>query len=555
MLPERSTRAPLVVVTTVVLTVGILVMLWPVLTNPIAADDRYWYLNAAGLTDGSYLGVVTQHVTNVPQAADSGRISVAAFIMRSLSMLLVTDLAVWSSTSIVAGQAILKVVLFLLILLTALAFLRVLRYRRSDGSLGRLSWRTVGAVVLMMAALTAAGAQAHHQARNGWTAYAVLTWGAVIVILGSVALIVWLTRLAARRGGWCTVVGVVLAVLLGLFLNISYELYYVAVPLVLVAVLQQPLTGRGGATGDVGVGDEDRLEGEDQTAARARRAKLWVGGAFAVSFLVTFGALQVWIADHCSRNRCYEPAQLELSSRTLTTATRNLLSSIPGTSRTELLSDLTDQGMAHQMPGWMTLTSGLIAVGTAGALLLLVREFGHAAVDLPQRRGETRLLLLAGLVPAAAALGTALIMALSGASHDLVPTIGTPYRSTMVTWTMLAFTAAMVVAALSLRRASLLPTVAAGLIVALLAATSVAANYPALRASHVAEGHVAVAAVHREVVLGDPSARGNERRCDTLREVRETVTRSVRDRLPAAAESFYQHYHGGPYCSEEPSSG
>lgn len=188
--------------------------------------------------------------------------------------------------------------------------------------------------------------------------------------------------------------------------------------------------------------------------------------------------------------------------------------------------------------------------------MLVVRGLGHSGIRSAQQPEEARLLLLAALVPAACAVGTSLIMALSGASHDLVPSVGTPYRNTMVTWTMLALTAGLVLAAMSLRRAgSLLPLVVAGLAVFVLSSTTVAANYPLLRASRVDESHIAVAAVHREIVMGDPSSRGDERRCATLDEVGSTISSVfVRERLTAGAKASYQHYHGGPYCTDRPPS-
>lgn len=534
---RRRTPPALVATAGTVLAVGLLVMLWPVLTNPIVGDDFYWYLDAAGRSDGSYVGVVTRHLDDLERASrGAGRVVVLAFILRGLSMLMISDLAVWSGTPFVVGQAVLKGVLLALIMAAVVGFLRGLRHRRTDGSLARLSGRTVGVVVLVSLTLMAAGAQAHGQFRNGWTSYAVLTWGAALVIVGAVALLVWLTRLSARHGRGATVAGVVVAVLVAIFLNTSYELYYVAVPLILAALAQQPLLDR--AT--------------DPDGRTSRRARLWVGGAFLVAFATVFVGIRAWVAALCAQRRCYEGSELDLGPQTLVTAGRNLLTAVPGGARNELAADLREVGLADQMPGWASPTSVLVAVVSGLALVVLVRALARPGSDPQQRQDEARLLVLAALVPLAAALGTALIMALSSQSHDIVVSVGSPYRSTMVTWTMLALTAGMVLTALQLTRPRIpAPTLTAAALVVLLASHTVAANYPALRAARVAPDNQAVSAVHREVVLGDPSPEADERRCRTLDDVRSTVRSTFsQERVPAGAEAAFRHYHGGVYCSE-----
>lgn len=539
MRPDRRPAPLLVLLAALVLGAGLLVMFWPVLTNPIVADDRYWYPDAAGLTDGSYVGVVTYHLADLDRTATNfGRITVLAFIARSLTMLLVMDLAVWSGTPLVVGQALLKIVLLALIVATVVGFLRVLRHRGPDGSLLRLSWRTVATVALLATVLTGAGAQAHGQFRNGWTSYAVLTWGAVLVMIGTVGLMLWLTRLVARRGNTAKVLAVTTAVLVGLFLNVSYELYYVAVPLVLVALLQQPVLGT-----DV-----------DPRGRQSREAKLWVGGAFLASFTVVFLGIRALIASLCADRSCYEGSQLDLGPRTLVTATRNLLTAVPGGARTEVRADLQEQGLADQFPGWVTPGSVLLAVLIAVALVVLVRVTGSWDDEPQQRRAEARLLLLAAVLPGAAAVGTALTMGLSSLSHEIVVSVGSPYRSTMVTWTMIALTLAMVATALQTARPRRpAPMLVAAALVVVLCSHTLALNYPALRASHVDPDNQVVAAVHREIVLGDPSQQADERRCRTVQELRSTiVSQFSRDRILAAAESAFRHYHGGPYCSETP---
>lgn len=536
--PVRRRPSTLVlVIAAVAVGLGVLIMLYPVLLSPVNADDRYWYVEVLGRTQGSYANATAWTFEDLQADAENGgRVTVLAFLVRRLSMIGLVDAAVLTSTPIVAMQGVLKLGLVVATVLACWSFLRVLRYRAS-GQLHRLRSGTIAVATLSTAVLISTGAQAHSQVRNGWTSYAILTYSAAVVMVAAVALIVWLTRRAATAGPSALVVGVIIAALLGLVLNTSYELYYVTVPLVLAAVIQQPMSA-------------------EPNDPRARRAKLAIGGSFTVSFLVFFALTQAWVSRLCRNSSCYEGAQMDLSTKTLVTATRNLLTAVPGGGRSELLDDLERVGMESQLPSFFTPGSLLVSLLVGLGLAILLRRIRARETDttVEVRAHEVRLLLLAALIPAAAAVGTALIMALSGASHELITAVGLPYRNTMVTWSMLALTGSMLLTAGALLHPrSVVWVVALITAVTLLGGHTLAHNYPALRAHRAQPGLDAVADVHWEVVLGDLSEKGDARRCQTLRRLgQDMVEVRPRERLAEGAQRSFQHYHQRPYCSDPP---
>lgn len=531
-----SRRRLLVGLAWLVLLGGALILLYPVLASPVSADDRYWYLEVPGRTGGSFAEAAAWTFGDMEELArNHGRITTLAFLARRFSSIIVMDLAVATSTPVVGVQAGMKLVLLTAVVLSCLAYVRVLRYRDSDGDLRRLSGRVVTVVTATTIALLSVGAQAHSQFRNGWTSYALLTYGAAIIMVGTVALMVWLTRLAARHGRAALVVAVLVAVVLAVVLNTSYELYYVAVPLILLAVLQQPM-----------------LHGRRQ--AGERRAKIWVGGAFAGTFLTCFVAIRAWVARLCAQRTCYEGAQPDLGTQTIITAVRNLLTAVPGGARSELAVDLRSVSMENQFPGFATPLSVLISMLVALSLFTILWiagiDQGGAKTSIP-RRAEARLLLLAATVPLAAALGTALVMALSVQAQDIVLAVGHPYRNTMVTWTMLALAAAFLTAAGSLlRRRACVVLCSISLVVLVLGSHTMAGNYPALRAYRAQPQMQATDAVQWQVVLGDRSEHGDERRCATVDQVNGNLgaVRS-RERVLEGADDSFRLYHGLPYCS------
>lgn len=525
-----------------VLGVGLLVLLLPVLLAPVTADDRVWYPEVVARTGGSPLEAVRWSFEEMPErSARDGRVVVLALLARRLLMIPVYDAAVATALPVHVVQGGLKLGLLAAGVLSCWAFLRVVRTRDRTGRLVRLPRSTAAVVTVLLTVLLASGTQLQVPHRNGWVSYAILTYGAVVVIMGSVALMVWLTRRAASGGPTWMLVGVGAAVLLAMVLNTSYELYYVAVPLVVVAVLQQPLTG-------------------PSEARRARAARWTVASTFTVGFVVIFGGIRLWIRQVCVDGGCYRGSTPELGGRTLLTGVRNLAGAVPVFGRTELRDDLTAVGIRDQMPGLVTPLSLVVALVVAAATTVVVSSTasaGRRGDDEAVARDARRLLLLAAGVPLAAAVGTALVMGLSSLSADIVVSLGVPYRSTMVTWTMLSLTAAMTLTSVCLvapaARLRRLGLGAAALVVTLLAAFTLTQNLPALRAARLQPTHQAATSLQWEIVLGDLSPSGEARRCAALDDLRASLRPTTwHERAAVAADGAFRHYHGQSYCSETP---
>lgn len=519
---------------------GVVTLLYPVLAMSVGADDRYWYLTVPGHTGGSYLDAIAWTFGDVPSDAHSGRIATLAFLFRRFVAITVTGVAVATATPIVAVQAFMKLILLVVAVLTCVSFLRSLRRRAIDSPPVALSRKSILLVTLTTTALVAVGAQAHMPFRNGWTSYAPLTYTAVIVIVGSVSLTLWLARKVASGSRVWVVVAAAVAFILGIALNIGYELYYVAAPLVIVTLIQQPVH-------------------DDASPRAGRRAKLIVGGTFALTFVAVFAAIRVWLARLCSAGDCYQGAQLQPGFEIVVTFARNLLTAVPGGARTELRADLASLGWQDRMPGIVEPSTLLVAGGVAIALLLLWWRLegsslkgNSASAPLPESRDESRFLLVTAAVPFAAALGTAFIMALSGQAQELMTGVGIPYRNTMVTWVMLALTFAMLLRAATLRW-SFRPTAAlwvgVALVITILGGHTLAANLSALRANRALPSTEATDAIQWEVVLGDPSEEGDTRRCESLETLAQFASGATRSAIAKGAETSFILYHGTHYCS------
>jgi hypothetical protein len=435
-------------------------------------------------------------------------------------------------------QALVKLTLLALAVFACWAFLRSLRWRSLDGALVRLSSRSVWLVTLTTAALLSVGAQAHSQFRNGWTSYAPLTYVAVVVIIGTATGILYLSRKVAAGGAVWTITAIVLAVIAGVSLNISYELYYVAVPIVVLVLLIQP------------VHSDSRI---------GRRAAWIVGGAFVAAFSAVFVAIRLWIASACSDKECYSGTELELSSALIGTFARNVLGAVPGAARSELEEDLASVGWTDRMPGLVSPAALLVATALAIGFVYLgfrisgMRDPLDTTTQEHSPRLESRLLLITALVPASAGVGSALVMALSVQAQDVIDSIGDPYRNTMATWTLFAFAGSMVIRAATLvwsRRAATALVIGVAVAMVAMGAHALTTNLPALAASRAHPTTIIVDSIQWETVLGDLTRAGDERRCQTLEDLSESrIGSGSLNRITSGAEAAFQHYHGQSYCS------
>jgi hypothetical protein len=166
---------------------------------------------------------------------------------------------------------------------------------------------------------------------------------------------------------------------------------------------------------------------------------------------------------------------------------------------------------------------------------------------------EKRLLLATSGTALGVGLGGALIMSLSVQAQEVIASVGYPYRHTVLTWTACALSLVTLALALSMTRS---PTVRLAIPIALVTVMILAASfslprnlvsnqlYRTLPASR------AIADIHWEVVAGDRSELGDERRCQTLERAEKSINNSwLEERLEPAADEVFRWLNNLPYCS------
>ncbi|WP_336923663.1 hypothetical protein [Aquipuribacter sp. SD81] len=544
-------RGAAVVLATGVVLGGVLVLLWPVLAAPVNADDRYWYLQAGPRSGGTWYGLLVYGWQELPTAAASGRLAPLSSASRRLAQLAVMEVGVATGTPVVVLQGVVKLLTLGLVVSVLVAFLAALRSRGPDGSLHALPRRHLAWVALAGTALAAAGSQAQAQFRNGWTSYAVLTWGSLVVVVGVLALLLVLLRLVAARPRAATVPVVVLLVLVAAFLNLSYELVLVTAPAALLVVLLQPVGAPGGRRA-------------------ALRARAVVGGSFLGAFTVLFVGIRVWLSGLCEGAACYAGTQPQLGAAAVRTMLLNLVGAAPVGRAGELELDLERAGLPTAVPGaaaWSVLLG--LAVG-AGLLVAwwawVVRPAGGAAGTRPGPGGEpvpgrvhARTLVVGATVLAVVGVGEAVLMGLSVQAAELIGSLGRPYRHTMITWTTASFALALLaVACLVLlgprraRGAGSVGAVVVAVAVAVLAAAVTPANVAATRATRLQGSVLATEQVHTEVVLGDVGATADARRCEVLGRLLDGGGDRAAVATAEWADRSFRYYHDRPFCTAGP---
>lgn len=523
--------------------ISAIILLYPVIAAPITGDDRYWYLWTAVSSDGSFVDLLGYTWERLSWRVDFGRVNLLTEIERRFAALGIMETAVATSTPIPVVQGVLKLGLLAGGVLSVLAFVRSLRWRTLTGALVRASRRSLVLVGVAGTLAMAVGAQPTIPQRNGWTAYPVNTYSAIIFIFGSIALLLWLTRLVAERSKASATIGSVVAlVLLAGATTLSYELAYVAVPVAALALVIIPLTDRA-------------------HAAAGRRAKLVTGAAYVGAFIPFVAAARLLVSDACADQRCYSGVQMELGNDAVRTSVSNVLSSIPGTSDNELLSALERIGWADRYPVSLTWWSVVIGAAVLVALSLVWWAMRRpeqvpneprsaASGELGRRQAETRLLLVGAGVTLLVAIGAAVVMGIGARSHIRVLENPGAYRNIVVTWTGIAFCIALIVVALGMlwpRRGALAGWMALTIAIGTVAAVTLPANMMGLRAARV--DFTVTDAINWEVVKGDTTPEGDTRRCDLYAQI-DHVQQYAREPFREFTSAAFELYHGQPFCKE-----
>lgn len=537
--------------TLAILVAATIVILWPVWAAPLSADQRYMYLNAAGRVQGNWLDIIGIPWSEVPERAELGRVTPVGYMIQWFFYTGIMELSVATGTSVVVLHGAQKLLLLAAAILCVGAFVRSLRGRGPNGQLVAPSASTVWLVVAGAVVLGAVGTQTHLQFRNGWVSYPVLTYGAVIVGFGVPALTLWLTRRMAERPNVSrTTIAATAMVLVGLLLNVSYELYYVAFPAAVLALLLQP-------------------DPPDEGRRRTRVAKLVTGGTLSVAFLAAFVAIRMWTANACG-DRCYVGTEVQLSGETLRIAWYNLTSSLPLTGRTEALGGLArlgTDGLPQPFSSPLTIACVLAGVGVVAARILLrpssgpddtVGDGADAEVGREHRRAESAALIRGALVALALTLGSAAVMSVSAQAPEIILGMGYPYRHIVVTWIGLCVAGVLLLIAVDLlvgNRVGIVLWSASAAVAVLVAGVMLPINLQSTRAENLSRSTIVTEAIHREVVRGDPSQSADDRRCATLTALAENRINPVTERfITTSTQWAYRYFYGEPYCSDIPES-
>lgn len=509
----------------------------PVVLAPVNADDRYWYMMIAARSNGSLLEVFHWSWQALPAEIASGRIASLASVQRRIVGLGAMEASIATAIPVVIYQALVKIVLLLAGVAASVAMVASLRWRTREGDLVRAAPGTLWLVGIALPMAVAAGAQAQGQFRNGWTSYPVLTYGAVAAIFGSVATVLWLTRLTAERPRVFAVPSVLGLFALAVLTSVSYEMVYPAVVVSAIALVVVPLTDRA-----------DRRAGV--------RAKALTGGAYVGGFLGIFTAIRVYLARWCSTNECYEGVTPNLGPEAIAAAARSFLTSLTLGNGEETLADFDRVGWADRYPVDVTLWS----VALAGLVLVLLLVSWRSQVVSAEEaspdaaRAEGLMLLVGALLAGSAAIGTTLVLSLSVQAQEILSVVGVPYRNTMVTWTSLALAvilAALGLAVLGRPQLRVLPWTAVALMVALLVASSLPTNAMLTRAYRVLPSLQATEAIHYELALGDTSAEAKARRCARFDRVVETMGEGyTRSQIFRQANRAFVTAHGEAFCDD-----
>jgi hypothetical protein len=442
--------------------------------------------------------------------------------------------SVATSTPLAATQGIVKLVLLLVSVGLCVVFIRSLRWRSEAEGLVRVTGSRLLLICVALVPMVASGALAHTQFRNGWVSYPALTYTATSIIFGSGALVAWCTRRIAERGRWAIWIGVVSMILLGIVLTTWYELYYVAIPLAL-AVLLFPFSPK----------SKDPV---------ARRAKLIVGGTLTLTFVSGFLAIRQLISARCAVRDCYAGTDPSVGPQVLVTWWRNLVGSMPGLSHGRFLTDLDELGQSSRWPDPATIAIVLVSALIAGGVLAAWRSLRETdEVEIGDVVAERRLLLSASALALSVGIGGALIMSLSVQAQEVITSVGYPYRHTVLTWTACALSLVTLGLALSLTRAPLARRgVPIALVVLIILASSfnLPRNLVSNQVHRTLPANRAIADIHWEVVAGDRSEGGDERRCQSFQRAEESINNSwLENRLEPAADAAFRRLNNLPYCS------
>lgn len=543
---QSAVRVALLTSALITLIAGLGVLLWPIVGYPIRADDQYWVLTMPPRSEGSALLAYVMPFSDFGADGTQVRVTAAAYGERRLAAVLVMAMSVWLSSPPVVAWAVLKLALLALVAFSILIFLTVFRYW-VNGRAERLSSTVVLAILLVLPVVILAGAEVQtFRLNNGWVFYPVLTYTPIVWYLGVACALIGLERLSLARWNkgraFSTTLVVAMGAFLGVFLNFTYEVVALAVPLGLAILFVQAGPHR-------------------PFGAAWWRSKLVVALPFGGAYTTVFLMIRARLADAACLNdgTCYEGTLVQFSP---SATANNVLAALPYSASRELVGAALRGEMGRSALGSVALAAVVVLIVGYLAFALYQRRSAHSFKPHLTRADRVGLLWIV-LFFSLAGLGISVLTSVTVRAVERLDEPLSPYRSGPTTWIAfsVALCAAVVLICDALLRIQRSRAVAAGTwtfaVVTILIATAVmvgaqhAQNVGALRVIQSSNSSQLLDQIHREVALGDVSDRGDARRCSLLRSYRDAVSvdnLTTRQTI-AGAESSFRLYHGSPFCS------
>jgi hypothetical protein len=497
------------------LAVGIAGLLLPWFFAPIMSDERYHYPAAPVRMDNNLLNVLPWAIEDVQRRMATGRIVPVGIFAQQVGYLLGMQFSFSTGIPLFVVHGIVK----LLLLVAAVASFALLlsQLRRRDGA--PLDGGVHRTATLVFGSLLMLGVTATTPARNGWTTFLVLCIGGITLMFLAGAASLWALRSWSGLGVAGRVLSALGLLLLGVWIMLSYEMHWAAVPFAVVLL------------------------------AFAGSASWWHRGVLILSLAGGWLAAVLWTRQLIKNavTVTYVGLDIELTGAIPRTTVLQLVNAIPGSGIGRAMRDV-GEGMpkphAFGGTGWVW---GLFAA--AGLAILLARRSDASKVSGWLDRHP--LLVLAGAL-AVSALAAAVILSLSVQSHQIVSRFGATYRGTPWIWACLAGALTLGLVSLpsssGIRRVALVAAPAAlALLVGVLVWPTTVSSIQTLRA---VDQYALWEAAQGELVTGSPGSRAEERRCQISRQWASTAESSAYFALflPKFEDSFSYQWHR-PWCS------
>lgn len=534
-------RLPLSLLGTSLSLSGLVVLVLPWLTAPLASDDRFRYLWLAGASDNSMSSAVALAWTEIPDRLEQGRITPVGFTAQYLGYSLAFRLSQLTGAPIEVMHGLLQLAMTAIAVAAIWCFLRALRVRGH-----RLRPQTAAIMTCLTGVLMLIGNQTQVVRGGTVTAFPVLLIGATVVAFGSMALCLWMADTKISGARWWVAAAPVL-VLVSALITLCYELYYVSLPLVVLALIAHSTSP----------------EKSTQAARQHRQRRLVLALALTAMVLSTLVVVRRIIAAHCPSRGCYDGTTLAVDSDTVVIAARNLLNSTPLFARGWVREYREERAPWFAEPQWFEGLGWVAALAVVAGLACLwlagragTSTFGTAIA--PHVKERPALVAVAGLALSLAA-GSSLIMALSMGVRSVVVGLGTPYRHTLVTWAALclALVALLTLLATSARqRVHSWATVGVGVSIVVL--TIGIAVWPVMaQATRMQQAlpptSPIISTVHAEVISPRLTDSGAAARCQLLAAMGDPENRTA-ERLIQGANDSFQALWGEPFCADLPNT-